>query len=245
MTGTAREVRGELGAVYDLAVARIPTHRPSQRRVFPARIFASAQDKWRAVSASIMQMHQAGRPVLVGTRSVADTEHAVRLLAEAGIPHQVLNAKQDRDEAAIIAKVAGGCKRVTIATNMAGRGTDIKLAPEVAQYGGAHVILTECHDARRIDRQLAGRGARQGDAGSFEALTSLEDDLFESYRGTWLMRVAQRLLTMRGAIGTHAVGVLQQFAQRRVEWRHSTQRKALLRAQQKLDEWLAFSGPAE
>src|SRR5262249_3997301 len=136
--------------------------------------------KWQAVLARAIELHSEDRPILIGTRSVAASDHLSRLLTGAGITHRVLNARQDQEEAAIIAQ-AGEPGKITVATNMAGRGTDIRLAPGVAERGGLHVIGTERHEARRIDRQLFGRCGRQGDPGSYEMIVSLEDELFTIY----------------------------------------------------------------
>src|SRR5690606_21651734 len=162
MTGTARSAAREFRKIYRTRVVRIPTNRPVQRKHLSDQIFGTADQKWRAIVEEIREMNQLGRPVLVGTRSIDKSQHLSRLLAEAGIEHQVLNAHEIAKEAEIVAK-AGEPRRVTVATNMAGRGTDIKLAEGVTELGGLHVICTELHDSARIDRQLAGRCGRQGD----------------------------------------------------------------------------------
>ena len=181
MTGTAREVRGELWSVYRLPVVTIPTNRPLHRDSLGTQVYATAAAKWDAVVARLSSgCMRGGRPMLVGTRSVAASEQLSRLLTAAGLPHQVLNARQDREEAEIIAH-AGEPGRIMVATNMAGRGTDIRLAPEVAERGGLYVIATEGHEARRIDRQLFGRCGRQGDPGSHELFVSLEDEIISVY----------------------------------------------------------------
>jgi len=176
MTGTAREVARELWAVYRLPVVSIPTNRPVRRRRLPDEVYATAEAKWAAIVEKLRALHAAGRPVLVGTRSVQASERLSELLKAVGLPHQVLNARQDQEEAEVIAN-AGSRGRITVATNMAGRGTDIRLGPEVAALGGLHVLATERHDARRIDRQLFGRGGRQGDPGSFQVIASVEDEI--------------------------------------------------------------------
>ena len=181
MTGTAWEVRKELWSVYGLAVSRIPTEKPLRRSRLPDVIVPSAAVKRRVVLERVEGFVRRGRPVLIGTRSVAASEELSGCFTEAGLDHRVLNAKNDSEEAAIVAE-AGSHGAITIATNMAGRGTDIKLGPGVAELGGLHVILTERHDAGRIDRQLAGRCGRQGDPGSFEAILSMEDSLLEGGR---------------------------------------------------------------
>ncbi len=182
MTGTASEARRELWSAYRLVTVVVPPYRTSRRIILPALVLANEQEKWRAVCRSVQSNLEQGRPVLVGTRSVAASERISQVLTAAHIPHRVLNALQDADEAATIA-LAGQQGAVTVATNMAGRGTDIALGPGVAAAGGLHVILTEFHESRRVDRQLFGRAARQGDPGSAQAIVSLDDDLFERNMG--------------------------------------------------------------
>lgn len=244
MTGTASEVADELGTVYGLAVVKIPTHRPCQRRLMQDRIFVCMDEKWTHIVQRIRQVHESGRPVLLGTRSVAASEHASRLLDEAGMPHQLLNAKQDREEAAIVAR-AGELGRITIATNMAGRGTDVKLADGVADLGGLHVILSERFDSKRIDRQLAGRCARQGDPGCVEAILSLEDALvlvLPRRLGTTLMWVCG---IAGSALGSRLGSISLRLIQRLVERNHSRIRRDLLKMDQRMGKTLAFSGNYE
>jgi preprotein translocase subunit SecA len=180
MTGTAETQAAEFRLVYGLEVEVIPTNRPIIRNDLPDRLYANKRDKERAVIAEIQRLHSSGRPVLVGTRSVEESERLSARLN--GIPHQVLNARHEEQEAAMIAH-AGELGAVTISTNMAGRGTDIKLGPGVAQLGGLHVIGTNRHESRRIDNQLRGRAGRQGDPGSSEFFVSLQDDLLVKYGG--------------------------------------------------------------
>src|SRR5437879_5324989 len=181
MTGPARKSAGEIKSCYGLDVVRIPLHRPSRRAYDRPRIFRTRAEKWQVVADSVQRMVvEAGRPVLIGTRSVKASEEISAVLAERGIEHALLNAKQDQFEAEVIA-LAGQPARVTVATNMAGRGTDIGLGPGVAERGGLHVILTEYHESRRIDRQFFGCCARQGDPGSGEAIVSLDDALYTGY----------------------------------------------------------------
>jgi len=244
MTGTAAEVARELGVVYGLAVVKIPTNRVSQRIERPVQVFAKAEEKWQAIALRVEELHRTGIPVLLGTRSVAASEEAAARLAARGLIFCVLSAKQDKEEAEIIA-AAGWPGRITIATNMAGRGTDIQLSNEVVLRGGLHVILSDRHEARRIDRQLAGRCARQGDPGCFETILSLDDVILEPFRGGWqglLMRSAMRLLPfikpwlMRAWIG---------YAQRRTEQLQFRIRKALLKSDRQMGDILAFSGRSE
>jgi preprotein translocase subunit SecA len=244
MTGTAREVARELWAVYRLPVVTIPTNRPVRRRRVPDQVYVSADAKWGAIVEALRRLHAQGRPVLVGTRSVAASEHLSALLTTAGLSHQVLNARQDQEEAKVIAN-AGERGRITVATNMAGRGTDIRLGPGVAELGGLHVLATERHDARRIDRQLFGRGGRQGDAGSFQAIVSLEDEIVQGVFG----RHAPHLGGLIGRGGNPLLGglgrLLLGFAQRSAEREHARTRRQLLRVDDHLSDLLAFTGRPE
>jgi len=238
MSGTLREVRGELRSVYGLHVVTVPRHQPKQLRASGTHYFRRAADKWPAIVRAILREHETGRPVLIGTRTVADSEQLSALLAKAGVPHQVLNARQDAEEAAIVAR-AGEPGQITIATNMAGRGTDIALGEKVAERGGLHVILCEHNDSRRVDRQLIGRCARQGDPGSYEIFGSLDDELFRIRLGTWLMRrAAPRVPAWLGAACAWLAQVLAGNHHRRL-------RRALLRDDERRDERMAFAGRAE
>jgi preprotein translocase subunit SecA len=239
-TGTAREVAGELRAVYGLGTARVPTHRPVRRVALPDRVYASSAARWRTVVARVREMHRASRPVLVGTRSVDASEHLSRLLTAEGLPHQVLNARQDLQEAVVIA-AAGEAGRITVATNMAGRGTDIRLSPAAREAGGLHVIASERNEARRVDRQLFGRCGRQGDPGSHEALAALEDELFTRY-GVPLPRAARGIAGEVPAALAHPLVALAQW---RAEREHRRQRRDLMRADERLTKALAFAGHAE
>lgn len=241
MTGTAREVANELWTVYGLPVVRVPTHRPSRRYRHPHQLFPSSDEKWLAVLKRIRAIQQQGRPVLIGTHSVATSERLSAVLEADGLEHQVLNAKQDRDEAQIVT-CAGQPGLITIATNMAGRGTDIKLAREVEQLGGLHVILTEFHEASRIDRQLEGRCARQGDPGSFEVMVSVDDYLLEGRRGGIWGVLARHSITIRLGL-QHPLGLFAlKRSQRRLERIHARMRKDLLKSDERHGELLSFAG---
>jgi preprotein translocase subunit SecA len=239
MTGTASEVAAELWSVYRLRVARVPTNRPARRVRWPDSVHGATELKWRAVVERIEQLREIGRPVLVGTRSVAASEELARHLEAAKVPFRLLNARQDRDEAEIVARAGEpGC--VTVATNMAGRGTDIKLAPGVAERGGLHVIATELNDSARIDRQLFGRGGRQGDPGSCEAILAIDEDLVSTY----LPLAAERLRHLNRlplALGKSVFAA----AQWRAERAHSRARRDLLDLDDYLGDILAFSGRGE
>lgn len=244
MTGTAREVAGELWSVYHLSVVRIPTNRPLRRADVGDRVYRTAEEKWKEILGRIQEVHQLGRPVLVGTRSVAASEHLSGLLGAAGLEHQVLNARQDRQEAEIVAR-AGQSRRITVATNMAGRGTDITLSRETAEAGGLHVIATERHEARRIDRQLVGRGGRQGDPGSYEVMTSLEDELLRAHGWSFWSSKAGSDLVARGGTTSRLRRAALWQAQRRAERLHSGTRRKLVKMDERIATMLAFSGKGE
>jgi preprotein translocase subunit SecA len=239
MTGTAAEVSDELCRVYGLDVATVPTHKPLVRQAWPTRVFADAQGKWSAVVQRTRSLIESGRPVLIGTRTVAASETVSRLLHEAGIPHRLLNASQNLSEAEVIAE-AGQSGQVTVATNMAGRGTDIRLGPGVPEVGGLHVIATELHDARRIDRQLFGRCGRQGDPGSHELVVSLDDELPTTFLHPWMIRLAA--LWVRPSSSNPLVIRLMRHAQRRAERRNARIRSQLYRGDERLEDSLAFTG---
>jgi len=179
MSGTAVQNRWEIFRVYRLWVVQVPTNRPVRRRQLPDIIYPNEESKFEAVVRQVQALMAAGRAVLIGTRTVDKSERLSEKLSLAGIEHRVLNARQHENEANIVAD-AGLSGRVTIATNMAGRGTDIKPDRAVIESGGLHVIGTERHEAVRIDRQLAGRAGRQGDPGSAQFLLSMEDELLEA-----------------------------------------------------------------
>ena len=238
MTGTASEVAGELWAVYRLRVAAIPTHRPGRRVRERDQVFGRSEQKWRAVVQTIARLQAEERPVLIGTRSVAASETLAEHLDRAQIPYRLLNARQDKDEAEIIAQ-AGQPGRVTVATNMAGRGTDIKLAPGLAERGGLHVIATELNDSGRIDRQLFGRCARQGDEGSCQAILAIEEDLVASFLPS--AQALSRIERLPPWLGRLVFAT----AQWRAERAHSRARRDLLDLDDYLGDILAFSGRGE
>ncbi|MFV2067778.1 MAG: preprotein translocase subunit SecA [Pirellulales bacterium] len=225
MTGTAASSARELKHIYDLRVRVIPTNRTERRTRFRDRVFASAVEKWEAIVQEVTAVHGAGRPVLVGTRSIEQSEHLSRQLAAAGVEHHVLNAHRHAAEAKIVA-AAGQQGRVTVATNMAGRGTDIQLGPGVAALGGLHVICTELHESARIDRQLVGRCARQGDPGSYQQFMSLDDDIL--HLGFGQMKAARLRHPGRWRRSLDRLAATLRKAQTRVERRHFRQRRLLL-----------------
>lgn len=243
MTGTAAEVAGELRATYGLKFARVPTHKPRQRVDLGERVLLNTEEKWRCVVDRVIELSDAGRPVLVGTRSVAASDEISAALDLRGHAHQVLTAKQDQGEAEIVARAGErGC--ITVATNMAGRGTDIPLAEGIDALGGLAVVLTERHDAARIDRQLAGRSGRQGDKGSFEAILSLEDAVVITHGHGGLRRLATRLKSdsaLRRRVSRWVVA----RAQRRAESLHRRIRREVQQADREIADTLAFSGRGE
>ena len=244
MTGTAREVASELWSVYRLNVVTIPTNRPTRRSTTPDRLYQTADEKWQAVVDSIRMTHEEGRPVLVGTRSVGASETLSERLTTAGILHHVLNARQDQQEAEIISH-AGQPGRVTVATNMAGRGTDIRLSPGIAELGGLHVLATERHEARRIDRQLFGRGGRQGDPGSYQVILSLDDELIRDFWGDLPRRVLARYAKPNEPVPYWVARPLVFLAQLAAERKQSRARRDLLKLDENLSDMLAFSGRGE
>jgi preprotein translocase subunit SecA len=244
MTGTAREVARELWSVYRLNTVVVPTRKPIQRVALGVRVFTTQNSKWNAVVESVEAVHRRGRPVLVGTCSVAASEHLSELLEARGLRHQVLNARQDAQEAQIVAE-AGQPGRITVATNMAGRGTDIRLDPGVAENGGLHVIATQRNEARRIDRQLFGRCGRQGDPGSFEAILSLDDDPVRAFYPARIQPLLARLGRPPLPIGRRLGDLLTSLPQRAEEERHARTRRNLIQVEEYLEDLLAFSGPME
>ncbi|MEM9914258.1 MAG: prepilin peptidase [Planctomycetota bacterium] len=223
MTGTAWEERRELWQTYRTPVVRIPTHRPILRRLAPDRIRSTEDDKWNAVTDEVQRLNTNGRPILVGTRSVGASETLSERLTQRGVVHTVLNAVRHAEEAEVVA-AAGQKGQVTIATNMAGRGTDVKLGAGVAELGGLQIIATERHDSRRVDRQLFGRAGRQGDPGDAVMFLSLEDELIQRYgRFRWLPWFFKR-------------------AQRRAQARARGMRKQVLKQDEKTADSLGFAG---
>ena len=228
MTGTAATEAEEFGSIYNLDVLSIPTHRPVIRDDRDDLIFKTTREKYNAAVEEISRCHQTGQPTLVGTISVEVSELLSRMLKRKGIPHNVLNAKQHKGEAEIVAR-AGQRGAVTIATNMAGRGTDIKLGDGIKELGGLHIIGTERHESRRIDLQLRGRSGRQGDAGSSVFYLSLEDDLMRLFNSERIAAVMDRLGAEEGEVITaKMVTRAIENAQKKVEQRNFGIRKHLL-----------------
>ena len=227
MTGTAAQNWFELRRVYKLWVVCVPTNRPLVRETWPDRVFANEDEKFAAAVEECRRLREAGRAVLIGTRSVEKSEKLSNMLREAGIEHQVLNARQNEAEAMLIEK-AGHFGRITVATNMAGRGTDIKPVPEVLAAGGLHVLGTERHDAIRIDRQLAGRAGRQGDPGSSQFFLCLEDELLEGLGFERAERLKKKGQAAKAAGDWSGWLPMFRRAQRKVENRHRRSRVDLM-----------------
>ena len=228
MTGTAETEAGELWDIYKLDVVVIPTNRPIARNDMNDRVYKTKREKYKAVIEEIEKMVEAGRPVLVGTTSVEISEMLSKMLTMRKIEHNVLNAKLHQKEADIVAKAGLSCA-VTIATNMAGRGTDIKLSPEVKAAGGLAIIGTERHESRRVDRQLRGRAGRQGDPGSSVFFVSLEDDLMRLFSSDRIAGVMDRLGFKEGEMIEHSmISKSIERAQKKVEENNFGIRKRLL-----------------
>ena len=235
MTGTAWEAAAEFWQIYGLPVVRIPANKPCIREQWQDRVFPTMREKWEAVVKEIERLHSTGRPLLVGTRSVAASEQLAQRLLERGFEFQVLNASRLAEEATIVA-LAGERGRITIATNMAGRGTDIRLGEGVKELGGLHVIATERHESGRVDRQLFGRAGRQGDPGSAQAFVSVEDDLVRRHLPPMLRK---GLLSNFNVSLARASFALAQRRAQKLAWK---QRLGVLRSDAWQDEALSFAG---
>ena len=235
MTGTATGNEREFRRVFDLQVAPIPLARPSRRQLLPTRYFGSEEAKFDAIAADVIERHLRGQPVLIGSRTIRNSELIAERLERLEVPVNLLNGKQDLEEAEAIAR-AGEVGAVTVATNMAGRGTDIRLAPASEGLGGLHVAAVERHESRRIDRQLAGRCARQGDPGSCQFFVSADDDLLRNHAP----KLAKRMRR-----GGHERELRRDYSaeieqlQKRVEAQQYQQRLELIREDERLTELLA------
>lgn len=236
MTGTAKSARREFRRLFGRTVEQVPLARASQRRHLPTRYFATSEIKYQAICDDVERRHRRGQPVLVGSRTIRNSEVIAELLQHRGVDCQLLNGRQDLAEATAIA-AAGQLGAVTVATNMAGRGTDIRLGEGVAERGGLHVIGVERHESTRVDQQLAGRCARQGDPGSVQFFVSAEDDLIRLYEP----RLTRQIRKRAGADGELCANLNQRVdrLQRRVEARHAAERAELLRQDEQLNQLLA------
>ena len=228
MTGTADTEAVEFKQIYDLDVVVIPTHKPMIRKDYPDVIYKTQEEKYRAIVREIKELYAKGQPVLVGTTSIEKSELLSRMLKKMRIPHEVLNAKHHEKEAEIVAK-AGEKGRVTIATNMAGRGTDIVLGPGVRELGGLHILGTERHESRRIDNQLRGRSGRQGDPGSSRFYLALDDELMRLFGSDRIAALMDKLgMEEDQPIENKMISRAIENAQRRVENHNFEIRKTLL-----------------
>jgi preprotein translocase subunit SecA len=241
MTGTAKEACAEFWQIYHRPVVTIPTNRPCIRRVLPDIVLPTESAKWRCLVAEVRHIHERGRPILIGTRSVRASERLSQLLKAQGLDHQVLNAVRHREEAQIVAG-AGQAGRITVATNMAGRGTDIKLGRGIAELGGLHVIAAEHNESARIDRQLFGRCARQGDPGSAQAIVSMEDEFASRYAKNLMAFLKKRCAQPEHNVTSHVSRGVFRLAQARAERLALRRRKTVLRTDHWLDEQLGFAG---
>lgn len=241
MSGTVAEVSNEFWNVYGLAVYKVPTHKPCVRKIRPSQVFQSKTQKWQHLVRRVKDIHSSGAPILIGVRSVAAVEEVCESLSSAGLLFETLHAANDRYEAETVSK-AGQRGKITIATNMAGRGTDIALGPGVDALGGLHVIMTERHDSGRIDRQLKGRCARQGNPGSFEIYQSLEDPLAQIIKPRFLLNIARLGLSKNAS---RFASYLLAKAQLKLERQHSKTRESLLKSDHSEGDLLAFSGEPE
>lgn len=241
MSGTLSEAGGELCSVYGLQTVTVPLQRPCRRRLLPARMYPDADALWRAVVERVREVSRSGRPVLVGTDSVLESETLSQRLRDAGLPHAVLNARHDRREAEIVAQ-AGAPGQITVATNMAGRGTDIALAPESARRGGLHLVCCQHNTSRRIDRQLLGRCARRGDPGSAETLLALNKPLIARLFPVWLHRFFRQDGTVLPA---WAAALMLRLPQMLEEMRLRRARRALLEQDLKAERRSLIGSSAE
>ena len=241
MTGTASEAATEFWQIYQFPVVKIPTNRTCIRKNLPTIILNTESAKWTRIVQEIRRIHETGRPILVGTRTVRASEHLSLLLKTENLEHQVLNAIYHRQEAQIVAG-AGQSGRITVATNMAGRGTDIKLGRGVAELGGLHVLAAEPNESARIDRQLYGRGARQGDPGSSQGIFCLEDEIAARYAKNIAGYLKRRYAHANDDISSTVVRSVFRLAQSRAERLALRRRKSVLKTDHWLDEQLGFAG---
>jgi len=241
MTGTAKEAANEFWQIYNLPVVVIPTNRPCIRKNLPDMLLTDESAKWKKIVQEIHRIHKTGRPVLIGTRSVRASECLSQMLKAEKLEHQVLNAVRHLEEARIVAK-AGQAGKITVATNMAGRGTDIKLSPGIAELGGLHVIASERNESARIDRQLFGRCARQGDPGSAQAIVCLEDEFVSRYAKPLLTYLRKQHSHAKDDISSLFTRGVFRLAQLRAERLALRSRKAVMRTDHWLEEQLSFAG---
>lgn len=243
-SGTLKEVKSEMHSVYGLQTLKVPTHKPSKMQMMQERIYSTSALKRKCFMERVAELHNKGRPILIGTASIADSEEISSWLQQDNYPHQVLNATQDKNEAGIIAK-AGLLKAITVATNMAGRGTDIALGPGVSELGGLHVIALNSNESRRIDRQLYGRSARQGDPGSVEAILSLEDPGFSQFYSSSMLKFLSHFCRGSKPIPDFLARIFLRLPQHTKEKQQRQQRKQVMESDKQLGRILSFTGKFE
>ncbi|MDJ0834700.1 MAG: prepilin peptidase [Gammaproteobacteria bacterium] len=243
-SGTLHEVKRELHQVYGLDVVKVPTHHKSKRQMLAEKVFHDETTRQKLIIDRIRELYAQQRPVLIGTCSVAESEQVSAWMQQHDIPHQVLNAKQDQHEADIIAR-AGQPGAITVATNMAGRGTDIALGEGIADKGGLHVLALSRNESRRVDRQLYGRCARQGEPGSAEAMLSLEDPALEQFYSSAMLRLMAKFATGKRAMWSWLSRPLLRLPQHHHEKEQHRSRRLLMKEDKKLQRILAFSGRFE
>ena len=241
MTGTVTEVAREILDVYRLRSETIPLLKVSQRKTLLREVYQTEAQKLDRIARLVSQQRGVGQPILIGTNSVSSSEAISEVLWAQGLKHTVLNARQDEDEAGIVA-LAGELGAVTVATSMAGRGTDIKLSKAAKEAGGLHVIVTELQDARRIDRQLAGRSARQGDPGMASEILSMEDRLIKKMSGPFIRNLSAFFATTNIAMPSWLGMRVQKNCQKRIEKSHYGQRLQLIKSDGKRQQTMAFAG---
>lgn len=243
-SGTAMEVERELRTTYGLNVMKVPANSPPKRKILPPLIFLTSHQKHRVFIDTVEKLFQKKQPVLIGTRTVSESEEVSEMLTTAGLPQRILNAKQDQHEADVVAR-AGQQMAITVATNMAGRGTDIPLGEGVANLGGLHVIALNCNDTSRIERQLFGRCARQGDAGSAQIILSLEDDELAQCGSFAMLKLAALFCFGRRSVPALLARRLVGGVQNHHEKVQRRNRKILTQQDRRFSKLLAFSGKFE
>lgn len=243
-SGTLKEVSAEIQRVYGLHTVKVKTNRPSKRALQSESIYCNTAIKKQVLLKRIHELYQQHRPVLIGTSSVEESELVSQWLEEGILPYRLLNAKQDKDEANIIAQ-AGHQQTITVATNMAGRGTDIKLDNSVIELGGLHIIALSLNDSRRIDRQLYGRCGRQGEPGSAEAILSLEDPALAEYYSSAMLKLIEKLCSGSKPLADFFGKIVLRLPQQKKENDQSRIRKSLMKQDRHLQKTLAFSGKFE
>ncbi len=241
MSGTAKEVSGELWTVYRLPVVSIPANKDILRRACPTNVYRKKEKKWSEIINRTRELFKIGRPVLIGTLSVSTSEYISKLLTDSELPHRVLNARQDKEEADIVAQ-AGKKGGITVATNMAGRGTDIDISHEINKLGGLHVISTEPNESRRIDRQLYGRCGRQGDNGSYELIASMEDELLVCHTEKTIGQFVSKWIRPDTAFGRWVGDMYISYAQKTIQKKNYHVRKSLMKIDESFEDAISFSG---